>query len=320
MKRHGKSESVFNLTYRKISSLIDKAAPSVFGSIRHKVDRSAEVGSGLTLDDLSSNIQICIGGFFDKDCPKVYHNDVKMYYDDVMIMSVISMYHELRHFQLLKNKYKGESNNLISSYVAKLNNDDYYLNDGNRTKHLFEIDAEFYGVLNAYSYLKGLFPKIDSNSIEKRVVRYVNDRIQQKGRFENVPYQIKDKTVKVNSMEDIEAAFDASIQAVLDNDPKYKKWCNVSRSFDEAACLLKQEEWSDIRDRMFTASNTEKDKIVASVNVFLHDEFKKEFPDLKPYSFEETDGKYDIVDFRRKQAEMLEIGIQNDYDDSIKFE
>lgn len=285
------NKSVFGLNHSSAIRYVDKIANNFSQTldISIEVDRHISLNEGYSFDGLGVLKRMIVGA------KELYlHNSVfgdRSVLDRNFMRVTIALFHEIRHTTNALNDYmdvtklKSMNDALAINFIAKHGNVDYYKNNGNYTKNIIEIDAEKHGVMGAYKYLKRSFPKVKSEDIEKIFVDYINDRIQQQNGFEDVPYQIKDKSLQISFIDDVEQAFDAAMyEAVYGTSDVYKKTYIIGRGDDEIVQLIRrdfhkslsEDNWSNVRDAVIAARNVDKDRIVASLVLYKHPEYLEE--------------------------------------------
>lgn len=306
-----KIEALFGLNRHNFRHYTEKLADHISQSLHTKVYLKSKVfvGYGASIDAIDEDKSITLGT---KICSTLTQSVVQF---------SIAAFHELRHVDNAQNCYKDVTGDkqidsvLLFNYLAKHNNPDYYVKNNNYTKNVIEIDAEHYGVMSAYEYMCSKFSNVDEYYIEYALVNYINDRLQQRNGFEGVPYQIKDKSVLLGSIKDVDEAFDKAMKdAISGVSDDYKKIYMIGRSNDETAKLIafdrQDDKWHDVRNAVIEARNADKDKLVGSLVLFKHKEYLANFDklDIGQIRFVRTDGgKYEMVTRNSRASEVNQI-------------
>ena len=189
---------------------------------------------------------------------------------------ILNMYHETAHC-LQKNDLFRQSNldelarNQLVQEIACRENPNYYFDDGNYTVNASEIQAEHYGIMNAYEYLKDEFKDVDSDDIESIMVSIVNDKMK------NASYFLKDYE-EFHSLREIDDAFNKAYDESFTKDRSY--YVGSEHTHDAVKKYLQehkkaQEVYLSLHDPL------EKDRYIAAINLKLHPEWLEQYPALK---------------------------------------
>ena len=99
--------------------------------------------------------------------------------DENFTRVILNMYHEKMHC-IQKNEMFRQTNpeyaNQLLQEIACNASNDYYENNGNYLLNSNEIQAEQYGIMSAYNYLRDEFPEMDAKEHESIVLGIVNNR------------------------------------------------------------------------------------------------------------------------------------------------
>lgn len=242
-------------------------------SVSISITNNVFVGQGIAFDSMDQKFYAKVGikGL----------SDIKVgfsrYVSDLNFTRVVvSLYHEYRHLYNASVGYQGVTDNpdddilLSLSYLAKQGNEGYYL-DG-YSKCLYEIDAEYSGVDDAYDYLKSMFPE----KADKMICEYVNWRVDNSTYFIS-PEQRGNE--KFRSIGEIDASFEKAFDEAKVAKKYYRDVCKKS---DEVMKLLVRPEWKPFHDKLASDFETvaDKDRGVSSVVCYLHKDYKARFPTL----------------------------------------
>ncbi len=255
------------------------------------------------LDDSGSSLSVLVGtgGFLSS------RFSFGFVPDNIVIRPIINMFHEAEHIhQYAQFRHVTHPTNedvyLAVNKLARIGNDLYYLYPENYYHNPREIRAEQAGVTEAYDYLCEVFSDVDDELIESLVLDYVNERAS------NECYYIKQPLGEpFTDIWDVNRAFDDAFEQSKTSQRMYMQRDNHDVVGD---LFWNHDEWSAVSDAFFRPSNRGymQDKIVASVNVFLHPEYLDDYPCITAKGVDLSDmavfGKRfpDIDDVRNKRV------------------
>lgn len=185
--------------------------------------------------------------------------------DEDFVNVVLNIYHEQMHC-LQKNQLFRESDldNFTKAQViqeiACMDNPDYYFNDGNYLINANEIQAEQYGIMEAYSYLCDKFPDIDSKQLETIILNVVNGKMQAASYFVN-------RSEPFTSLSEVEDVFDEAYAASFETKRRYFV---KARSTNDVVKKFMQENHKAEDVYLSISDPLEQDKCVAAINLRLH--------------------------------------------------
>lgn len=215
------------------------------------------------------------------------HFDISRISDEDFAKVVLSMYHEQCHCiqkndMFRKNRLNGTEMRQLMQEVACRENPDYYINDGNYTINSNEIQAEYYGITNAYDYLCSEFPDVDPQFHENILVNVVNDKML------NSTYFVKSNT-PFSSLSEIETAFDKAYDDSFDKKRTY--FVNSRNTVD---CVKKyMQSHKDAKDEYLDSADAfSQDKCVSIINLMLHSNWQNDYVSLSSLDLQNS---YDSV-------------------------
>lgn len=269
MEKNVKSNAIFNKQYgetiRELQSIINHSNHSL------TLEKNIPVGNAKVNDSIfETNRDGAIGtnGLAEND--KLIFKNARTVPDENYIKALVSIFHEQRHLELASSKFTECNPNpdirdaMISSYIIKQDNPTYYKN--NYYHFPTEIDAEFHGIYMTYEYLCNQYPDMDKNIISNMMCGYVNDRIK------NTSYYVTKSSEPLKNFDEIENAFDDAMEYSVHS---HKRICYINRNAsDEVSQILNSKEWSHIADKTYSALGVTKDKMLASVALYKHAEYK----------------------------------------------
>ena len=195
--------------------------------------------------------------------------------DKVFATVILNMYHEHMHCiqknDLFRQKHMDPytSNQLVQE-IACMDNHDYYFDNGNYKINANEIQAEQYGIINAYQYLCDEFPEINPTDHEHIILDIVNDKMLNSTYFVSSPTPFK-------SLSEVEKAFDDA----YDNSFTKKRTYMVNSSNTHDAVKLFMREHPEAKESYLNAdSPLEQDRCIAAINLKLHPEWLEAYPAL----------------------------------------
>lgn len=193
--------------------------------------------------------------------------------DSLFVQSVINMYHEQMHCLQRNNLFKQptvDKRQLVQE-IACRGNYDYYFRDGNYTINANEIQAEQYGIMQAYDYFCSEYDDIDSRYHEKLLVDVVNNKMNSSSYF------IKNHD-DFTSLQEIIDAFDDAYDASF-----LQKRMYYVNNKDTKDCVKQyMQSHDDARSVYLSLTDSlEKDKCVASINLELHPVWIEQYPALQ---------------------------------------
>ena len=234
--------------------------------------------------------------------------------DSLFVQSVINMYHEQMHCLQRNNLFKQptvDKRQLVQE-IACRGNYDYYFRDGNYTINANEIQAEQYGIMQAYDYFCSEYDDIDSKYHEKLLVDIVNNKMN------SLSYFIKNHD-DFTSLQEIIDAFDDAYDASFSQKRMY-----YVNNKDTKDCVKQyMQSHDDARNVYLSLTDSlEKDKCVASINLELHPAWVRQYPALqnidlsydkiirKPYEklMHSPESRLSILAYTRGDDEMRRFG------------
>ena len=225
-------------------------------------------------------------------------NNIKIS-DKVFATVILNMYHEKAHCiqknELFRQKHMDPytANQLIQE-IACMDNHDYYFDNGNYKINANEIQAEHYGIMNAYQYLCKEFPDVDRSDHENLILDIVNDKMLNSTYFVNSPTPFK-------SLSEVEKAFDDAYDVSFTKTRLYM--VNSSNTHDTVKLFMR--EHPDAKEAYLNAdSPLDQDRCIASINLKLHPEWFKAYPSLS-----DMDLSYENViekPYQQMQASRIE--------------
>ena len=185
--------------------------------------------------------------------------------------SRVAAFHELAHCDQYHSK--NTPRDIIISRLSVYQNNKYYRN--NWKFQLFEIDAEYTGIMNAHKHLTKEYP----NRADQMILNYLNNRIQ------THKYMIPDSVGKVTSISEIGSLFDDACQKSLINNRTFPHgW---ERSNDQIAQMFRlpnktlcPEYTPFYNDLIYTHDGKEFDHKMATLVLCIHPEKKLEYPHI----------------------------------------
>lgn len=241
-------------------------------NIRFRKDKPIIFGQ---TDDTVCPLQVDIGV---GDLLPKHGLDFRTIPDADAIRPVINMFHEAEHvFQYAQFHHvehpTDEDAYLAVNRLARSGNNLYYTYPENYFRNPREIRAEQAGIIDTYDYLCDIFPDVDADDIENLVLDYVNERAGS-----DTYYYIKPVGGKLfTDIRDVDLAFDTAFEK-----SKYSQRMYMQRGNTDTVgnLLWNDKNWSVFSDAFFKSSNRGymQDKIVASVNLYLHPEYIKDYP------------------------------------------
>lgn len=314
--------SEYELKYKQTAAMLDELSDTLFSKLNVRYNLSSKIDMSLaktTINDttgLADDVSIGMMGLKSKN---FFDNRVS---DQKFAQVVINIYHEYAHC-LQKNEIFQKSNptqdeiNQAMCDLACRGNKHYYMDNGNYFKNPNEIDAEAYGVMNAYDYLCNTFPNIDSEQHEKIILDIVNEK------SENCSYWIShEKDKPFTSLSEVEDAFEKAYDDAFEAKRVY--FVSGSRSDGDAAKAYMD---SDSRARaayLDKETGAEQDKIMAVINCKLRPELKGQYNSLEntDLSYEANIGKtkQSRINYADRAASLLgNIDASNKQDDMQYF-
>lgn len=269
-----KQNSILNLNKKQLKKIQKSLQYIAYGPTEFSKNRPLSYGE--THDGImceNKNTLIGINGLFNNDALF----NAKSVDDQSFIKFLIAHFHEQRHLYLSINAYENASddkivnNALLIAYVAQ-ENKQYYLQ--NRTNFITEIDAEFYGIIQAHDYIIDRFPNVDTEKIDELFVDYVNENTK------NYTYQIKKHQLPIETFNDVINAFDQAYDEAITS--RKRTYIKNKNNKDEVMDLLRKPEYDDIFTQICNEKNPyEKDKMIAALTLYLHPEYKNSLPELE---------------------------------------
>lgn len=215
---------------------------------------------------------------------------------------VLNMYHEQSHciqknYLFRLNHLDESSEKQLVQEIACRENYDYYKKDGNYSFNANEIQAEQYGILQAYGYLCEEFPEVDAKQHEAILLEIVNDKMQ------NSTYFVR-RSKPFTSLQEVESAFDKAYDDSFERYRMYyvenKKTCDIVKQYMQTHSEAKAV-YLSLDDQ------SAKDKCVATINLKLHPEWMREYPVLQKMdlSYETLIEKPYRTMMRKKSSEQI---------------
>ncbi|MBQ9302758.1 hypothetical protein [Butyrivibrio sp.] len=183
------------------------------------------------------------------------------------VLLTVALFHELRHaYQYKEMLLNTASVEILCSHLASSDNRDYYLQ--NYKYDLAEIDAERFGVIHAYDYLRKIYP--DKESFEL-VLEYLHSKKEKRDTL-----YLLINVDSISNEDSLRKAFDevyekAKCQEYSLLDVSYL----IRRTKDPAAQYIVEHDHEDIYYRFLDMKNKlERDKIYTAVYIHEHPEYK----------------------------------------------
>lgn len=199
--------------------------------------------------------------------------------DENFVRVVLNMYHEKMHC-IQKNVLFKEENldehteKQLIQEIACRDNPEYYKDNGNYIVNTNEIQAEKYGIENAYVYLCQNFGEEHKQEFERMLVSIVNEKKKDS-------YFIK-SSQDFKILDEIYDAFDKAYDdAHIESDvPKRMYIIDSKNAQDDVKKYMQSCE--EARE-VYTSSNDPlwKDRCIAAINLKLHPEWLEQYPALQ---------------------------------------
>ena len=207
--------------------------------------------SGETHDDITKhNSTVLIG------VSQIEHTNLfKTINDTNFTEALVTLFHECRHTQQFDSfSNQNSSDELAISHLAAHNNISYYReNYQNMTS---EIDAEYFGVKNAYDYIQTEYSTEIANDL-------INDYM-----YKHRPYIISQN--HIYDISDIDTIFESAYNKALHK----TKWLSSYQSNDDIIKFLKEKpKYEKAFDKTFD-DGYERDKFIAAVELYYHPEYR----------------------------------------------
>ena len=196
--------------------------------------------------------------------------------DKDFIQVILNMHHEYTHCIQKNQTFRQENLNeyerqQMMHELACIDNPEYYKDNGNYSKDVNEIQAEYYGVQSAYEYMHKSFPDIPSEYIESIILKIVNEKIIYS------TYFLK-QTKPFTSLDDVYAAFEGAYEKSFTAEQLYF----VNRTPTKDRVKLYMQDHDDAKEAYLSFSDKkDKDSCIAAVNIFLHPNWQEHYPELK---------------------------------------
>ena len=238
------------------------------------------------------SLGLCKDGINEKH-PKIIINTTNLHKekdnisDKTFVATVVTMFHEARHMENHLKQYTftrddpEECRQMALSYLVHQESDIYYYS--NYYNDPMEIDAEEYGVLMAYNYLKKNFPNADC---DKLILDYVNDKSNET----EIYFFTLFENERLTNIEDIQKMYDtafsesknkAKAYIISDDENSHSLRCSLDKK------LIKDECWL-VREQIEGTKNNDANKMIASLIIYHHPEYLEKLPTLKCIDFEPT--------------------------------
>ena len=309
-----KQNSILNLNKKQLKKIQKSLQDTAYGPTEFSKNKPLSYGE--THDDImckNKNTLVGINGLFNNDALF----DAKSVDDQNFVKFLVAYFHEQRHLYLSISAYENTNDNemvnnaLLVAYIAQ-ENKQYYLQ--NRTNFITEIDAEFYGIIQAHDYIIDRFPNVNTEEIDKLFVNYVNENIT------NYTYQIKKNQLPIETFNDIIEAFDQAYDESITS--RKRTYIRHKNNKDDVMDLLRKPEYDDIFTQICNEKNPyEKDKMIAALTIHLHPEYKDALPALEHIDLSATTLFHqDLPMDKTQQRTMLAnqaLNINDDYDTDI---
>ena len=163
------------------------------------------------------------------------------------------------------------ANQLLQEIACNTSND-YYENNGNYLLNSNEIQAEHYGIMGAYDYLRDEFPEMDAKEHERIVLGIVNSKMMDP----KADYFVKQST-PFTSLQEVEAAFDDAYDKSFTEKRIFKM---EKKPKDPVKIFMNTHE--DAKEMYFKAPTAvEQDRCIAAIALKLHPEWLEQYPALQ---------------------------------------
>lgn len=241
----------------------------------YKAMTSSKLNNVADIDDNSAKkVYIGVQEIFEAKRSFPYIRDA-LISDEDFVNVIINIYHERDHC-VQKNKIfkKDKLNELeqaqLIQEIACLDNEPYYTGDSNYKTNANEIQAEHYGIMNAYNYLCKTFSDSDPKQLESIILDIVNDKMM------NASYFVE-QSEPFKSLQEVNQAFDAAYESSFTKRRIYR--VNVKTDDDVKAFVRSHPEASDVY--LSLSDPLEQDKFIAAINLEVHPEWREFYPALK---------------------------------------
>lgn len=200
--------------------------------------------------------------------------------DTKFLKMITTVFHELAHYYQQTSTYQKTNPSNDDVYmtmreIATLKNPFYYKPSDmhNYVYDPTEIMAEYQGIMQTYNYLQNEFEDIPANTKEQIMVNFVNH-------CQKAPYYWIHSKKPLQSMEEIENAFEIAYKTSKFIKRKYFEYENQNEILDENMRFMKQ--YPEIIQR-FENANTgyQQDKIMACIACYLHPGFKEYYQSIQ---------------------------------------
>lgn len=265
-----------NLQYKNVIKKLEILSDTLFSklNIDHELDSELSMNWAETdIDDTTGHASKVIIGI--DELQEKHGLFLSRYVSNQKFAQVVvNVYHEYAHclqknsvFQK-KNASSNEVNQALSDLACR-DNTRYYKDNGNYFINPNEIQAEYYGITNAYDYLCESFPDVDPEQHEQTLLGIVNEK------SENYSYWIhhpKDKPFE--SLCDVKNAFNEAYS----NSFSAKRIYSVKSSFNKDSAKQYMDENASARDAYLRQIvGMKQDKIIAVINCKIRPGFKTQY-------------------------------------------
>lgn len=197
--------------------------------------------------------------------------------DEEFARVVLNTYHEKMHCVqknvLFRQEYPDSdtARQLLQEIACNASND-YYDGCGNYQINVNEIQAEQYGIMSAYNYLRDEFPEIDAKEHERIVLGIVNSKMMDP----KADYFVK-RVEPFKSLQEVEAAFDDAYDESL---TKKRMFLMEREPKDPVKVFMNAHE--DAKEMYYKAPTAvEQNRCIAAIALELHPEWLEQYPALK---------------------------------------
>ena len=195
--------------------------------------------------------------------------------DEEFARVVLNAYHEKMHCVqknvLFRQEYPdSDTARQLLQEIACNTSGDYYDGCGNYQINVNEIQAEQYGIMSAYNYLRDEFPNIDAKEHERIILDIVHYKMMKSSYFVKQSEPFK-------SLQEVEAAFDDAYDESL---TEKRTFLMEREPKDPVKVFMKDHE--DAMEMYYKAPTArERDRCIVAIALELHPEWLEQYPALQ---------------------------------------
>lgn len=232
--------------------------------------------------------------------------------DSHIVRSVMNEFHEHMHCiqnaTMFRKEELSENEQIqLLQDTARINNDDFYFD--NYLIAACEVQAEQYGILQTYEYLKQI-PRLSNKQCEKLILDVVNEKMLTPG----TGYFVK-RNRPFTSLSEVDKAFDDAYQHAL-HTKRYYDIRDIDADHLDKADYAKQYLCShpDV-DYRYDFNALEQVQFIAAINIQKQPAYLDWYPALQKMDLPDVRGKPKGLDWREREADLLVSSIEDDTDD-----